>query len=97
MEEGNKNTRLFHLFAKIRGCSKTIDHISFEGRSLTRPQDIKEVVVQFCSSSFQSPRPSIHVDLFNCDHQKVSPTQNIQLLDISKPSEIKEAIFSLGN
>lgn len=41
LDEGNHNTRFFHLSAKIRGKSNTIDNISYNGKNLVDHHDIK--------------------------------------------------------
>lgn len=39
----------------------------------------------------------IHESFFNCDHKCVSMDQNALLTDLPGPTEIKEAVFALGN
>lgn len=95
--EGNKNTRFFHLSAKIRGSGSTIDRISLNDRTLESPQDIKGAAVQYFASTFQAPPTSISKLLFDCLHPKVSALQNQQLLAIPDPMKIKHAVFSRGN
>lgn len=66
LKEGNPNTKFFHLSAKmkIRGSSNMIDRITFDGRTLVDPQEIKEAATRFFTAAFQAPQTSVADLLF---------------------------------
>lgn len=97
MNEGSRNTRFFHLLAKIRGNKNSIDQISFNGQNLVNPHAIKDAASEFFSSTFKVGPTTIDEHCFYCNQPKITSLQNNQLVVTPDFDEVKKTVFSLGN
>lgn len=65
LAEGNRNTKFFHLYAKLRGCHNTIDRIAIGNSSISDPALIKSALVQHFAFTFDAKRMHIHESLYS--------------------------------
>jgi hypothetical protein len=49
---GDRNTRFFHISAKVRGCKNYIRQIIYNGNSLSSPAEIKEEAKTYFSNIY---------------------------------------------
>lgn len=72
--EGNKDTKFFHLSAKI--C----DRIAVNNTTIANLVLIKSAATRHFETTFEAPLVKIQASLFNCDHNNVvSLAQNTLL------------------
>lgn len=72
LQEGDKNTRFFHLAAKIRGAKNRIDKVEFKGNTLENHAQIKSAAVEFFFASFTPSPAQLDPLLFQVQSKTVS-------------------------
>lgn len=78
--EGNKNTKFFHLSAKICSNFNTVDRIAVNNTTIANPVLIKSAAARHFETTFEARLVKIQASLFNCDHNNgVSLAQNTLL------------------
>ncbi|KAJ8643918.1 hypothetical protein MRB53_005666 [Persea americana] len=96
LQEGNRNTKFFHLASKIRGSKNRIDKVEFKGISIESHPQIKAAAVEFFSDNFKPSPIEMGPRLFQVHNKKVSPTQNSILQAVPFNEEIKNSVFNLN-
>lgn len=96
LQEGDKNTRFFHLTAKIRGTKNRIDKVEYKGNTLENHPQIKAVAVEFFFDIFNPSPAQLDPLLFQVQSKTVSPAQNSILQAVPANEEIRASIFSLN-
>lgn len=95
MEEGDRNTKFFHISAKIRGATNKISKISYNGQEWSEQSTLKSAAVEFFSSTFRNLVNQIDQEIFKVNLPTVSEQQNSDLLTIPSAEEIKDIVFGL--
>lgn len=95
LEEGDRNTKFFHISAKIRGATNKISKISYNGQEWSEQSTLKSAAVEFFSSTFRNLVNQIDQEIFKVNLPTVSEQQNSDLLTIPSAEEIKDIVFGL--
>lgn len=95
LEDGDRNTRFFHLSAKSRSLCNQIDGITVGGNLFEDEVAIRDQASLFFSKLFQSLPSTPDESLFNLAGPSVSEEQNQILMAIPTAAEIREVVFSL--
>lgn len=64
LNEGDRNTKFFHAFAKGRRAYNSIWHIDEDGSNLSSTDDIKEGVVIYYNGLYKAIEPGNHEEQF---------------------------------
>lgn len=95
LQDGDRNTKSFHLSAKAKGIRNRIDKVKVDGIAYEDAQQIKDQATTFFSHLFQAESIVPDEGLFQMDGPMVSEAQNQFLVAVPSPDEIKKAIFHL--
>lgn len=95
LQDGDKNTKFFHFFAKSRSSINRIDIISVDGNVIEDAEEIRVQACSFFSNLMQSSSSVPDKALFNRLGPSVSDEQNQILVAVPTSVEIREVVFSL--
>ena len=90
---GDRNTRFFHISAKVRGCKNYIRQLTYNGKILSSPNDLKEGAKAYFSNIYSeslATRPTMG----SADFMKLSENQAAWLEREITIEEVQLAIFS---
>lgn len=96
LKEGDKNTRFFHTLATIRKRKNSIESITHNGSTFTKPSEIKKASVDFFKSLFtehHKNRPTF----LNLNFTKLNHDQACNLILPFSDSEIDEVVSSCAS
>lgn len=98
IDEGDANTRFFHLSTIINQRYNTILAIVNSNNSWSRFRNkIGTEFQQFFNDSFDSTEPHFPSGIHNLFRQVISPAMNDMLMELPSQMEIQRVIFSMGN
>ena len=98
LQDGDRNTKFFHLSAKSRSIRNRIDKITVDGNLFEDEDQIRDQAsLHFSKLLNSSTAPSSTSDaiLFYMAGPSITDEDNISLSAIPSPSEIKEDVFGL--
>ena len=93
LQEGDKNTKFFHILAKAKGIRNRIDKIKVEGTLFEDGNMIKDQASIYFSNLYQADTVIPDEDLFNLAGPSVTVEQNKFLVAVPAPKEIRKAVF----
>ncbi|GMI94890.1 hypothetical protein HRI_003158300 [Hibiscus trionum] len=92
-QEGDRNTRFFHLTATSRKMSNQISQISFEGETFSEPKEISSIFEQHFKKTFQS-RTTLRIRKWDCNLKSLPKSSAEWLERPFSKDEVWEAIVS---
>ena len=95
LQDGDRNTKFFHLSTKAKGIKNHIDKVKVDGILYEEGNQIKDQATSFFSSLFQEDQVIPEEDLFHLAGPSVSEAHNQFLVAIPSPEEINKAVFHL--
>lgn len=97
-EEGDSNTRYFHLTTIIHRSHNSINRIQLSNSVWTnKREEIGVAFVEYFKSLFATVKPQFPDDVQNLFQPVVSTETNQELMATPEPAEIKRALFSMGS
>lgn len=93
LQDGDRNTKFFHLSSKSRGIQNRIDRISVGGTLFEVKEDIKDQASVSFSNLLRSSSVIPEEALFGMTRPSVSLDQNKLLTAIPSSTKIREAVF----
>lgn len=93
LNEGDNNTKFFHLSAKARSSFNSIKHTTIDGIKIEDPAIIQAQAVDYFLNLFIPHEGTPDSSLFQTNCPKVSNSQNLSLTSMPSDSEIQVSSF----
>uniref|UniRef100_A0A803NUC0 CCHC-type domain-containing protein n=1 Tax=Cannabis sativa TaxID=3483 RepID=A0A803NUC0_CANSA len=100
LQLGDRNTKFFHSKASARKANNKIKFLQTEsGARVTSKHDMAEAIQDYFANIFHSQtvdEDALQATL-NCIPATITPEMNMNLIKPFTPSEVKDALFSMGS